>query len=210
MSDKLRAYHGAHEQALNFALNVHDDKLQTYEFLKAWNEGALDEWPEFYTWLDEHSLRPPSTDATVEDDVREMLAALVSARETLRLIAINRQKYGAIATKCQSLGFELTRATELLAALQLRSPRADAAEARVRELEKELAALQAADALMWQNRALAAEVERDKLREVARQLLEIVDCWELQDQEAVDAREDARQALASITDEKSAESGRVE
>lgn len=43
--------HGTHEDALAFALDAHDDTLQTYEFLLAWREGALDEWPEFYEWL---------------------------------------------------------------------------------------------------------------------------------------------------------------
>ncbi len=44
--------HGTHEQAIEFALYVHNDTLQTYEFLKAWSEGSLEEWPEFYEWLD--------------------------------------------------------------------------------------------------------------------------------------------------------------
>lgn len=49
------SYHGTHEHAVRFALEVHDDTLQTYEFLKAWSEGNLDEWPEFYEWLDTQS-----------------------------------------------------------------------------------------------------------------------------------------------------------
>lgn len=44
--------HGTYEDAVNFALFKHNDQLQTYEFLKAWNEGDLDEWPEYYVWLD--------------------------------------------------------------------------------------------------------------------------------------------------------------
>lgn len=50
--------HGTHAQALEFALNVHDDTLYTYEFLKAWSEGALDEWPEFCEWLDRQPAAP--------------------------------------------------------------------------------------------------------------------------------------------------------
>lgn len=44
--------HGSYEDAVRFALDVHDDHLQTWEFLNAWNHGDLDEWPEFYAWLD--------------------------------------------------------------------------------------------------------------------------------------------------------------
>jgi hypothetical protein len=45
------SYHGEYSDAVEFALYHNDDISQTYEFLKAWNEGALDEWPEFYEWL---------------------------------------------------------------------------------------------------------------------------------------------------------------
>ena len=44
-------YFGTPEHAIRFALEVHDDTLQTYEFLKAWSEGDLVEWPEFIEWL---------------------------------------------------------------------------------------------------------------------------------------------------------------
>lgn len=66
MDDKLtetverRSDHGTHEQAVKFALEVHDDTLQTYEFLQAWSHGNLDEWPEFYEWLDAQQVAPPS------------------------------------------------------------------------------------------------------------------------------------------------------
>lgn len=43
--------HSTAQQAIDFALDAHDDTLETYEFLKAWREGDLDEWPEFYAWL---------------------------------------------------------------------------------------------------------------------------------------------------------------
>ena len=43
--------HGTAEQAIAFALDAHSDTLQTYEFLEAWRDGDLDEWPEFYPWL---------------------------------------------------------------------------------------------------------------------------------------------------------------
>lgn len=58
--------HGTHAQALEFALNVHDDTLQTYEFLKAWREGALDEWPEYYEWLERQQRGPGGGDAQPE------------------------------------------------------------------------------------------------------------------------------------------------
>lgn len=44
--------HGTYEDIVTFALNVHDDRLQTYELLEAWNEGNLEEWPEYYEWLE--------------------------------------------------------------------------------------------------------------------------------------------------------------
>lgn len=47
-----RSDHGTHEDAVRFALEVHDDTLQTWEFLNAWSRGDLGEWPEFYEWLD--------------------------------------------------------------------------------------------------------------------------------------------------------------
>lgn len=53
-------FHGTHAQALEFALNVHEDPLQTYEFLKAWREGDLGEWPEFYEWLDQQPTPTPT------------------------------------------------------------------------------------------------------------------------------------------------------
>lgn len=43
--------HGTAEQAIEFALNIHDDTLQTYEFLRGWHDGDLSEWPEYYEWL---------------------------------------------------------------------------------------------------------------------------------------------------------------
>jgi hypothetical protein len=44
--------HGTANQAIDFALS---EAHETYEFLKAWREGDLEEWPEFYVWL---SLNP--------------------------------------------------------------------------------------------------------------------------------------------------------
>jgi hypothetical protein len=41
--------HGTAEQAIRYALDHAGNECQ--EFLQAWNEGALDEWPEFYPWL---------------------------------------------------------------------------------------------------------------------------------------------------------------
>lgn len=44
--------HGTHAQAIEFLLYHRQAPGEEYEFLKAWNEGDLDEWPEFYEWLD--------------------------------------------------------------------------------------------------------------------------------------------------------------
>lgn len=50
--------HGTSQQAIDFALDVHDDTLETYEFLNAWRDGgAWEEWPEFYVWLAEQEKR---------------------------------------------------------------------------------------------------------------------------------------------------------
>jgi len=62
MRERDPSYHGTHEHAVRFALEVHDDTLQTYEFLKAWSEGNLDEWPEFYEWLDQQPGQKLSLD----------------------------------------------------------------------------------------------------------------------------------------------------
>lgn len=51
--------HGTHAEALLFALDVHEDTLQTHEFLQAWSHGSLEEWPEFYEWLDKHRVECP-------------------------------------------------------------------------------------------------------------------------------------------------------
>jgi hypothetical protein len=43
--------HGTASNAIEFALHHHDDTLQTYEFLAAWQRGDLSEWPEYHEWL---------------------------------------------------------------------------------------------------------------------------------------------------------------
>lgn len=45
------ADHGTYKDVVDFALLANDDRLETWEFLNAWNHGDLGEWPEFYTWL---------------------------------------------------------------------------------------------------------------------------------------------------------------
>jgi len=52
MTNASTSEHGDYADAIEFALHHNDDICQTYEFLKAWSEGALDEWPDFYIWLD--------------------------------------------------------------------------------------------------------------------------------------------------------------
>lgn len=50
----MRSDHGSGEEAIEWLLNHGsvDDRLQAFEFLSAWDEGNLDEWPEYYEWLD--------------------------------------------------------------------------------------------------------------------------------------------------------------
>jgi hypothetical protein len=42
---------GTAGQALEYALDHMDNYADMDVFLRAWREGDLDEWPEFYTWL---------------------------------------------------------------------------------------------------------------------------------------------------------------
>jgi len=43
--------HGTHAQAMTFALDVMSAPDETHGFLKAWQYGDLDKYPEYYEWL---------------------------------------------------------------------------------------------------------------------------------------------------------------
>lgn len=43
--------HGTAAQAIEWALDQNDDYAGVDCFLRAWREGDLGEWPEFYEWL---------------------------------------------------------------------------------------------------------------------------------------------------------------
>lgn len=43
--------HGTALQAIQYATESYDAMSQEREFLKAWLEGDLDEWPKYYDWL---------------------------------------------------------------------------------------------------------------------------------------------------------------
>lgn len=44
--------HGSGTDALNYALDVvMEEDGDCSDFLRAWREGDLSEWPEFYVWL---------------------------------------------------------------------------------------------------------------------------------------------------------------
>lgn len=75
-------FHGTHAQAMEFALNVHDDTLQTYEFLKAWREGDLGEWPEFYEWLDQQPVDPAPWRPIDDDARKDMVWLLIDYRNS--------------------------------------------------------------------------------------------------------------------------------
>jgi hypothetical protein len=47
--------HGSAAQALEYALDHLAGYADIDVFLRAWREGALDEWHEFYAWLAEAS-----------------------------------------------------------------------------------------------------------------------------------------------------------
>lgn len=50
--------HGTAEQAIDFAISVADTEAEA--FLRSWQQGDLDEWPEFYVWL-AHQPQSPET-----------------------------------------------------------------------------------------------------------------------------------------------------
>lgn len=57
--------HGSYAHAVDYAIDVVGDS-EGMVFLRAWREGALDEWPEFYAWIDRRRLvriPPPPPDA---------------------------------------------------------------------------------------------------------------------------------------------------
>ena len=43
--------HGTADDAIEFLLDVRQVAGEETEFLKAWREGDLREWPEYYEWL---------------------------------------------------------------------------------------------------------------------------------------------------------------
>lgn len=44
--------HGTANQAIDYTLSPRVDLgCPAEDFLRSWREGDLDEWPEFYTWL---------------------------------------------------------------------------------------------------------------------------------------------------------------
>jgi hypothetical protein len=74
MVEVTQGDHGTYEDAVRFALDVHDDRLGTYQFLKAWNEGDLLYYPEYYEWL---STRKKTSAQPAPDQVeraREIVA----------------------------------------------------------------------------------------------------------------------------------------
>lgn len=45
-------FHGGYSHALDWMLDHMDsDTGNQIEFIRAWREGDLDEWPEYYDWL---------------------------------------------------------------------------------------------------------------------------------------------------------------
>lgn len=49
--------HGRAEDAINFAIDQLGMEGEEQDpFLRAWREGALEDWPEFYTWLKDRGL----------------------------------------------------------------------------------------------------------------------------------------------------------
>ena len=58
----IRSDHGTAQDAIDFVLDgfYTFDKVPGYGkaelFLENWRDGALDEWPEFYPWLDERKI----------------------------------------------------------------------------------------------------------------------------------------------------------
>lgn len=47
-------FHGGYSHAVDYALDhLEQDTANQIEFLRAWREGSLEEWPEYYDWLRE-------------------------------------------------------------------------------------------------------------------------------------------------------------
>lgn len=46
--------HGSANEAIDFALD-HEGTGMTWEFLKSWRQGDLEEWPEYYAFLEERA-----------------------------------------------------------------------------------------------------------------------------------------------------------
>lgn len=57
-----RIDHGTASQAIEWAVHVNRD-AQEWEFLNAWQQGKLDEWPEYYEWLEAQPRLTPAADA---------------------------------------------------------------------------------------------------------------------------------------------------
>lgn len=46
--------HGTHLQALEYMLErMEEDPANQVAFIRAWRKGDLEEWPEFYEWLED-------------------------------------------------------------------------------------------------------------------------------------------------------------
>lgn len=45
--------HGTPLQAINFILDHSGVPWEADTFLRSWREGDLDEWPDFYEWLEQ-------------------------------------------------------------------------------------------------------------------------------------------------------------
>lgn len=49
--DELKGNHGTYQDAVEFLLEHPQAPGDETEFLRAWSDGAADEWPEYYEWL---------------------------------------------------------------------------------------------------------------------------------------------------------------
>lgn len=50
-TNRLYGDHGTALEALTYALDIVRDTFDSYDFLLAWRYGDLQEWPEYYIWL---------------------------------------------------------------------------------------------------------------------------------------------------------------
>jgi hypothetical protein len=90
---EVRSYHGTGEQAIEWALHHSNEcGLELDAFLRCWQQGDLDEWPDFYEWLDAQRVADQAAHIErIEALNAELVAALTHARNQFQFYADEHQ-----------------------------------------------------------------------------------------------------------------------